>query len=177
MNQWRQHKIAASMSSLPTPQHPHFVPLPQTNCHNPSCQALIQMPHPILQQPVAYLRKKATDSDDLLAVVCHSCRHGFAYSVGEFYVPSTLGTHDPFGTGELSLFCVSLECDNKDCKIRTELFASKPHGVSTKMAQDELQTWTIEAISCYCGAQLIIPPPSALARLPLGPENPSPGEY
>jgi hypothetical protein len=110
---------------------------------------------------------------DHIAAACDECKHAYPYRIAEFHASGMTDTPDPFRNGKLNLWHVFLECENRDCRFLTGVYAPKPSHVQIDDMRTELGDWTVHDVLCVCGL-MAVSPRVTLVRLPeLPPEGTS----
>jgi hypothetical protein len=137
--------------------------LNRTKCHNPYCQASIEMPDAIHREVGSYLSRSAMRGD-FVGVSCGECKHAYPYSIAEFHAAGMTDTPDPFHSGKLNLFHVHLECGNEDCEFLAGVFAPRPAHVQLDDLHAELGDWVVVGVRCACGMISLSPKPFSLHR-------------
>jgi hypothetical protein len=102
--------------------------------------------------------------DDYVAVACDEGKHVSPYRIAEFHAAGMTDMPDPFRTGQLNLFHVLLECENKDCRFLVGVFAPKPSYVTLDDVRAELRDWTVSDVRCGCGLVAVSPRVTSLRR-------------
>jgi len=101
---------------------------------------------------------------DYVAVACDGCKIVSSYSDIEFRSAGMTDTPDPFRNGQLNLFHVFLECDDKDCQFLSGVFAPKPSRVTLADVRIELGDWTVSGVHCACGLTAVSPKAASLRQ-------------
>jgi hypothetical protein len=154
------------MSSVPKSPLPIQL-LNQLKCPISGCAGFLEMPESVLQEEAAYLYATAKDKP-YIAVLCDQCKHAMPYSVRRFRESGRTHNLGSADCSQLSLFCVSLECENKSCDIRTTVYAPKRPTAIEPDVKSELKLWTLGRIRCRCGALVRVQKSTEPQRIQFG---------